>query len=72
MTFDITAFIVAIGGLLGIVYKMWHDHTLLAMKVTDAFEKNAVASTELKEAVKQNTKTTDSFSKVLIKMAKKK
>lgn len=64
--------IVAVAGLLGIIYKMWHDHTSLAIKVTDALEKNAIASTELKGAVQANTKvmeantrTTDNFSKLV-------
>lgn len=66
---EVTAIIGAIGGILGIILKMWQDHTKLAIRVTDAFEKNAVASTELKGAVQANTRTTDQFSKLLIKMA---
>lgn len=68
---EITALLGASAGLLGIIYKMWADHTKLAIRVTDAFERNAVAATRLEGAVQANTKTTDEFSRLLIKMSKK-
>lgn len=68
---ELTALLGASAGLLGIIYKMWADHTKLAMKVTDAFEANACASTKLQAAVDANTKSTDHFSKLLIDMVKK-
>lgn len=81
----ITAFsgvAVAVTGLLGILYKMWHDHTTLAQsqqvltqQVLTVIEKNAIASTELRNAVHANTEITktfkDEFSNILIKMVKK-
>jgi hypothetical protein len=69
---ELATLIGAIGGILGIILKMWQDHTKLANKVADAFEKNAVASTKLESAVDANTKTTDQFSKLLISMTKQK
>lgn len=69
---SIAGVVIAVTGLVGIIYKMWHDHTSLAIKVTDAFERNAVVMTKLEGAVQANTKTTDEFSRLLIKMSKKK
>lgn len=75
---ELTALVTAIGGILGIILKMWLDHTKLANKVADAFEKNAVASTEMRGAIRENTKvmeantrTTDNFSKLLEDMVSK-
>lgn len=65
---EITGLVVAIAGLLGVVYKMWHDHTSLAIKVADALTDNAKTGAELRSAIDANTKSTDQFSKLLVKM----
>lgn len=67
----ITALVVAVGGLLGIIYKMWHDHTVLAQsqqvlteQVLTVVEKNAIANTKLQGSV-------DNFSILLIRLVDK-
>lgn len=74
----IGAVAVAFGGL---ILKMWIDHTKLANKVTDAFEKNATGQQKLndsvdrlKESVRTNTEVTrstrDVMSGIIVNMMK--
>jgi hypothetical protein len=41
--------------LIGLIWKIWHDHTILANKVTDAMVANAVVNEKLTTAVNENT-----------------
>lgn len=51
--------------LIGLIWKIWHDHTILANKVTEAMIANAVVNEKLTTAVNANTEVTKNQSKVI-------
>jgi len=61
--------------LIGLVWKIWKEHSRLTDKVADVLEKNAVSHEHLNQSVKENTQVTkqtrDTFSKLITQILKR-
>lgn len=53
--------------LIGLIWKIWHDHTILANKVTEAMIANAVVNEKLTTAVQENTTVTKGQTRAIEK-----